>query len=213
MRKNAFSLILVAAVVHCLLSDASANRLLIDDFSIDQQGFVAGDPVVFDLLEDPRLFGGGREIWGDSDDIAETFGADVENGTLNANVSSNDSGSLNSTWPALFSDSQFDLSKYSYLMLDIRELSDSATLQFTVSSKNSGLSSVFDSLARSGIHVYKLPSSADLSSVEFLSAGFALEANAHIAVNAVWLLAPEPTSLMLSTVVILGLVSCRRFIS
>lgn len=209
MKYNAFNLLVVALLCNFAVSDASANRLLIDDFSVDQQGFVAGDPTVFDLLEDAQLFGGGREIWGSAEFPLGTFGANVEAGSLNANTASNDAGGVVVTWPARITDSEIDLSEYSYLTLDVGEVEKEVVLRFTVFSNTTGQDFINSAISFAGRHTFQLPSSADLSSVKHISAGFGLDENENISLNAVWLSVPEPSSLPILIGALSALAWCR----
>lgn len=200
----------IVVVIECLSlmlianQSATAKRLLIDDFGVPQQGFVTDNFAAFDLLEDIRLLGGGREVWGGASIAGTTFGAKIESGSLIANTASNDKGALAVTWPKLDSESVIDLSDYKTITLAIDETDDDLRTTITFRSNASGSSQIFESIGSAGRHVFEIPPALDLTSFNRLTVAFGLDQYAKVSLNAVWLSVPEPTSGLIVFLCLLG---------
>lgn len=199
----------------------AADRLLIDDFSIDQQGFVTGSAAAGDLLLDPRLFGGGRVVWGggsNNSPVCPTcmVAASVHSGNFEVSVGDILYGTGNVTWPSLdpMDTSKFDLSGYKFILLDVSDVTKAVNVRIIFKSASSDEEGIVGlQVSTTGLHSIKIPQNVDLRSVQRIFVGSLVERSERFALSSVWVAVPEPAaSQILVGVTFLGLLPLRRWL-
>ena len=208
---------LFVAQTTLFIPSAIAERLLVDDFSIPQQGIETDQFAAFDLLEDPGLFGGGREILGGgagsptSNCSSSTYTVEVAGGVMSTTVSTECFGVGAVTWPKRDSTASLDLSPYSAIQIDIAELVGEIDTRITFDSNITGNGRLNVLLDTTGLHTFIIPESIALSSVRRLTVASLVGRNEFLTINAVWLVVPEPATFAIAIVGIafIGLI-CRR---
>lgn len=201
MKTTTFSLLAAFAGL-CLVPQASASRLLIDDFSIPQEGILTDQIVEFDLLQDPRLFGGGRVIWGGPNDPPTPFGAKVEDGLLQLNTTPDGIGAGNVTWPdrpGNVGGQTIDLSGFRFLEFTIEELTG-ADIEGRIGINFAATPTRIIDLILNEAQPYRirLPEDRDLSSVVSLNFSALLNRGDTVSISSFWLVVPEPSAICLA---------------
>lgn len=190
-----FAVLVIQSAIQCLAMDS----LLIDDFSVEQTGFVTGELAAFDLLTDSRLFGGSREIWGGGSFSCPgcSIGAMVQSGVFAIEKTpSSYAGTGNVTWPSLHSTTTLDISDFSLIQLDIEHLVGSINSRITIVDDTvaEGKSVLNVLLTHNGSHSFRIPVGVDKSRVRHITISSLVENGEEFQMSSVQLVVPEPST-------------------
>lgn len=209
MRHYGINLLQVAFLGLTLLPNASASRLLIDDFSISQEGILTDQNAAFDLLEDPRLFGGSRELFGGGNSDNAVFSATVNSGSAQFDSSQSDAGSGVVRWSIIGDGFTFDASEFQYVDLHIKNVRGDTDVVLSFQTSPVDVRQIRSTVAQPGVIRFQIPPLFDLGSVHQFAVGVGLEANGFMEMDAVWLSIPEPCILSILLLLIPLVSSCR----
>jgi hypothetical protein len=139
---NSKVLCVLITASYFLNSANTCRALVIDDFSVDQNGVSAGQFFEEDGLQSPLLFGGSRVIAGGAGDPCNScFVSKVTNGLMIANAGGSVAGSANVTWDGTQGTDgtetaamSVDLSGYTGLEIDVAQVTGTPHLRISLAS-------------------------------------------------------------------------------
>jgi hypothetical protein len=195
-------------LIACFLATSrisQAQAVLIDDFKLDQAGYSTNQVAAFDVLYDPSLLGGAREIWGGGASIPGACSeceitAKVLDGLFQVTPGNDCPGTGNLTW-GLNYDLGLDLSDSPGLELEIAELTGIAWTRISIYSGPSNtvrrLDVYFDTPGTHTVRFSSFRGRIDRSQINQLVISTYLDLGEYVAFESVRSI-PETSSLLIA---------------
>lgn len=203
---------LVMAFGCLLLMDGTlAERLLIDDFTLDQVGistdqFAAYDTIDFDspVGEYRQLWGGGASVDGNCEDTE--MSAFISEGAMSVMDGPDCYGGGCVRW---FGTETLDITEYDSVVLTVAEIVGPIDIRISIATNLLGAQRLDATLDRTGDFSFEIEDFiqygiVDLTEVGMLNVCLSVEPGEFVALDSVQLAIPEPRSIALIALVLIG---------
>jgi len=202
------NLLLVLIVVFWSPSFCLAGRLLIDDFSLDQEGISTDQFAEFDTIEFDSPIGTHRRIWGGGNSVSEDnclrseMTVSVSNGSMFVTSGDDCDGVGFVNWVDPFNN--VNLSQYQTIQVEIGDVAGVVRSRINFTDETSLFSYIDTSFDAPGVYSFDFADFVGLGprwddgEVRFLGFAFGVDRGEFIAIDSVSLVVPEPHCLMLA---------------
>ena len=202
------NLLLVVIIVFWSPSFCLAGRLLIDDFSLDQEGVSTGQFAEFDTIEFNSPIGTHRRIWGGGDSVTadncltSEMVATVSDGSMSVTSGPDCHGAGFVNWVDPYNN--VNLSQYQTIQVEVGDVAGVVRLRINFTDETSLFSYIDTSFDAPGVYSFNFADFVGLGprwddgEVRFLGFAFGVDLGEFIALESVSLVVPEPNCLMLA---------------